>query len=135
MNEEAIEAAIQRVKDGDADAYGVVVGAYQSRLRPLIASFSPPGVDADQLAHRAFVEAFRKIDTYRAGTSFFAWLAGIGRVLVLLELRRLRTEARRQQGYLRYFVADVVETQLEAAAELDETRVGLLRDCVAGLPE
>lgn len=137
MANELIEAAIRRVKDGDTDAYDVVVGAYQSRLRPLIASFCPPWLDADEIAQRAFVEAFRKIDSYdgqRPGTSFFAWLSGIARVQLLLELRRVRVEARKHQGYVRQFVADAVEKEVEGGEELNEERVTLLKDCMASLP-
>jgi RNA polymerase sigma-70 factor (ECF subfamily) len=134
MTEPDVEAAIERVKGGRVSAYEVVVNAYQGRLRALLASVCPPGVDTDELAHTAFVEAFKKIDSYTAGTSFFAWLAAIGRNLALVELRRLRNQSRKHDGYLRELVSGTIEAEVEAATELDESRVRLLRGCMDALP-
>lgn len=134
MTEPDVEEAIGRVKGGRVSAYEVVVNAYQGRLRALLASVSPPGVDTDELAHRAFVEAFRKIDGYTAGTSFFTWLAAIGRNLTLAELRRLRNQSRKHDGYFREIVAGTIEKEVDALPELDEARVRHLRGCVASLP-
>lgn len=134
MTDPSVEQAIQRVKDGHLAAYEVVVNAYQARLRAVLAGVCPPGVDPDEIAHHAFVEAFRKIDGYAAGTNFFAWLAAIGRTQVLMELRRQRNEARKHESYARQLVTEAVESELAGEA-LDESRVDHLRDCLGHLPE
>ena len=72
MNEGHVEEAIRRVRDGSVDAYETVVGACQGRLRAMIANVCPPGIDPDEIAHLAFVEAFKKIDQYVPNTRFFA---------------------------------------------------------------
>jgi len=101
----------------------------------MIAGVCPPGIDPDEIAHLAFVEAFSKIDHYTPHTRFFAWLAAIARVLVLKELRTLRREARSRELYLEQVVGQALQTELEAGSELDEKRVRALRGCVAGLPD
>ncbi len=130
-----VEEAISRVKDGSVGAYEEVVNAYQGRLRAVLSSFCPPGIDGDEIAHRAFVEAFNKIDEYRPGTNFFAWLASIGRAMLLAELRRIRNETRKHTRYLQHVVSEAVESQLEAPGLRDEDLVNQLRDCLARLPD
>jgi len=135
MNEGNVEEAIRRVRDGSVDAYEIVVGACQGRLRAMIANVCPPGIDPDEIAHLAFVEAFKKIDQYVPNTRFFAWLGTIARLLVLVELRKLRREARSRENYVEQIVGQVLEAELEAGSELDEMRVRALRGCVSGLPD
>lgn len=135
MDESAVEQAIERVREGQIDAYELVVRAYQGRLRALLANVCPPGLDPDELAHLTFVDAFKKIDQYTLRTRFFAWLSAIARFHVLNELRKLRREARRRENYLENSVAQVLEGELEAGSDLDEDRVLALRDCMGHLPE
>jgi RNA polymerase sigma-70 factor, ECF subfamily len=131
MDDPAVEAAIRRVQAGDRAAYADVVSAYQRRLRGTVAGHCPPGVDADEIAHMAFVEAYKRIDQYAPGTRFYAWLAAIARNLLLNECRRIRREARR----IEVVVAGSLAAGLAAAPEPDEARVRALRECVALLPE
>lgn len=135
MDDDAVEEALRQVREGSSDAYEVVVRAYQGRLRAMLAGFCPPGVDPDELAHLAFVEAFKKIDQYAPHTRFFAWLSTIARILLLVELRRSRREARGREGYLEQAVTRTVEEELQAEGSLDDARVVALRDCMTRLPE
>jgi RNA polymerase sigma-70 factor (ECF subfamily) len=135
MDEGNVEEAIRRVREGSVDAYEIVVSSCQGRLRAMISSFCPRGIDPDEIAHLAFVEAFRKIDQYTPNTRFFAWLGTIARLLILVELRKLRREARCRENYLEQAVGQAMEAELEAGAELEEQRVRALRGCVAGLPD
>jgi RNA polymerase sigma-70 factor (ECF subfamily) len=131
MDDLAVEAAIRRVQAGERAAYADVIGACQRRLRGAVAGHCPPGVDADEIAHMAFVEAYKRIDQYEPGTRFHAWLAAIARNLLLNECRRIRREARRIEAV----VAGSLAEGLGAAPEPDEARIRALRECVALLPE
>lgn len=135
MNEGNVEEAIRRVREGSVDAYETVVAACQGRLRAMIAAVSPPGIDPDEIAHLAFVEAFKKIDQYAPNTRFFAWLSAIARLLLLSEIRKLRREARTRENYLEQVVGQCLQDELEAGSDLDEMRVRALRGCVSGLPD
>ncbi len=132
MDEQAIEAALRRVQAGDRAAYADVINALQRRLRGAVAGHCPPGVDPDEIAHLAFVEAYKRIDQYEPGTHFYAWLAAIARNLLLNECRRIRREGRR----LERVAAEALDSGAAAAGPggLDETRVRALRECVALLP-
>jgi DNA-directed RNA polymerase specialized sigma24 family protein len=79
MTELEIEQAIERTRHGCIDEYRALVAAYHQPLRAAVAGYCLPGVDSDEIAHLAFLQAFRNIGQYRAGTDFFAWLCAIAR--------------------------------------------------------
>ena len=124
-----IEDAIRRVKAGEIDAYGDVVGAYHHRLRNLLVGSCPPGVDADEVAHRAFIEAFRQIQNYRLGTNFYGWLSVIARNLLLAELKRLQRQHKNNAAYLEHLLAQGLAEAVEAEPLLEEQRALALRSC------
>jgi RNA polymerase sigma-70 factor, ECF subfamily len=135
MSEAHIEAAVQQVRNGDQDAFAIVVETYQRRLRAWLASLSPPGVEPDELAQQAFIIAYRQIDHYQAGTHFFAWLSTIGRNLLLAELKRRQRQDQRSARYLEHVLATGLEARTDEPLELQETRIAALRSCEEQLSE
>src|SRR5258706_15878566 len=134
MNEGDIEEAIRRVRDGSVDAYEDVVGSCQGRLRAMISNYCPPEIDPDEIAHLAFVEAFRKIDQYAPNTRFFAWLGTIARLLLLVELRKLRRAVRTRTHYLGQMVGRGVGGEVEGGSGLGNLPVPGLRGGGGGRP-
>lgn len=128
-----VEEAIVRVKDGAIDEYAAVVGAYRARLRGAIAYSCPPGVDPDEIVQRAFIEAFRQIGNYRAGTNFYAWLSAIARNLLLAEMKRGQRQQKNSASYLEHLLAqrmiEVVGAESEDAKRGEE-EVTALRSCL-----
>lgn len=135
MSDADIEAAIAAVKAGDVDAYETVVRTFQRRLRAWIAVSCPPGVEADEIAHVAFIKAFKQIDLYEAGTNFFAWLCAFARNTLMGEYKTITRQAKNQENYLQHLVVTWLE-EIEAHGEVfsDET-VQALRHCLGLLPE
>src|SRR5258708_32186861 len=117
MTEAEIEKAIARVREGSVDDYEFVVRAFQGRLRGMVANSCPPGLDPDEIAHLAFVEAFRKIDGYQPGTRFFAWICTIARLILLSELRKMRREMRSRGNYPGLVVGGGLETEIGRGAQ------------------
>jgi RNA polymerase sigma-70 factor (ECF subfamily) len=135
MSELRIEAALEQVKRGALDEYAVVVETYQRPLRAWLASLCPPGVEADEIAHRAFVETYKQIDHYQPGTNFFGWLAAIARNLLLGELKRLQRQDKNLARYLDHLeVSGLLETEPEPP-EANEQRLAALRSCEELLSE
>ena len=83
MNELAIDEAIRRVQAGNVEDYRIVVIAFHQRLRTGIAALCPPEVEAEEIAHLAFLHAYRHIDEYRLGTNFHAYSASKGGMIAL----------------------------------------------------
>lgn len=130
MNDPDIDQAILQVQAGSTEDYQRVVAAYHRRLRTWLAGFCPPGVEPDEITHLAFLEAYRRIARYRAGTDFFAWLCAFARNLVLTECEKIQRRARNQQNYLELCLAEQQASQAKSADSLAEVRSRLLAECV-----
>lgn len=131
MTEANIEQAIKAVRNGDLDEYRAVVATYHQPLRAALTGLCPPGVDAAEIAHLAFVQAYRNLNHYRPGTNFFAWLCAIGRNQLLAESKRLLRQSRNKHNYLEHALTQQLLTRLEAHEELSELRFRFLDECVA----
>jgi RNA polymerase sigma-70 factor, ECF subfamily len=74
---------IERIKNGDQDAFSVLFGKYRSRLAVLIHYRMGPELgrfyEVDDIMQDTFLKAFRDFDqfTYRTPGSFMSWLARI----------------------------------------------------------
>jgi RNA polymerase sigma factor (sigma-70 family) len=68
--------AVARSRDGDLDAYAVLVARYTLRAHRA-AWLLGAGEDADDVVQEAFVKAFRALPKFRAGAPFAPWLLSI----------------------------------------------------------
>ncbi len=133
MNQTNIEQAIARVKAGFVEDFRAVVVAFHPRLRAIVAGLCPPGVEADEIAHRAFMEAYRRIDSYEPGTNFLAWLIAIARNLHRAEVEKIQRRTRNERNYLDHLLIEQsVRAGQREPGEL-EARAQFLADCVAQL--
>ncbi len=133
MSELAIDEAIRRVQAGNVEDYRTVVVAFHLRLRTGIAALCPPGVEADEIVHLAFLQAYRHIDEYRLGTNFHAWLVAIARNLLRAEYTRRQRRAANEHNYLEHLLVQ----RLGQAAANDDGAADLLArflaDCLKSL--
>ncbi|WP_146429956.1 sigma-70 family RNA polymerase sigma factor [Blastopirellula retiformator] len=130
-----LEAAIQRTRDGETDAFVSVVRQHEVPLRAWLAAHAPPGIDVDEIAQRTFVAAFTRLDDYESGTRFDAWLYTIARYQLKTELTRLR----RLADYHARYAPDLLQRELqrrgEEPPELVATRLDHLQECVDSLAD
>lgn len=83
------QAWICRARDGDPEAYGVLVERYQPRIFRLVARWlGPDHVGIEDVTQDVFVRAYTALDTFRGDASFNTWLTRIA-------LNRCRDEHRR----------------------------------------
>ncbi len=125
--------AVARSRDGDLDAYAVLVARYTLRAHRA-AWLLGAGEDADDVVQEAFVKAFRGLPKFRAGEPFAPWLLSI----VANETKNLlRTRHRRNALTLRLSVlepdAATPDTPFDEAVA-GERRARLLA-AVNALPE
>ena len=130
MNDPDIDQAILRVQAGSTEDYQTIVAAYHRRLRLWLAAFCPPGLEADEVTHLAFLEAYRRIARYRAGTDFFAWLCAFARNLVLTECEKIQRRARNQQNYLDLCLVEQQAAAAKADLSMVEARSRFLAECI-----
>lgn len=107
MDPELIEKCIERVKEGDIDAFGDVVRETQDRLRSHILWIYPCSADAvDDVAQEVYLFAYQKIGEYEAGTDFWTWLKTLARFRALNHVRLARSRAEREQKYFDAVIMD-----------------------------
>jgi len=131
MDAQEVDEAIRRVQDGDLDAYRQVIQAYQRRLRAAIAGSCPPSVDPDEIAHMAFIEAYKKIDEYELGTRFYTWLSVIARNLLMAEYKKIQRTAKNRQSYLNHLIVDRLTEEADRKTAVSDERGTALTECIA----
>lgn len=125
----AIDEALRRAKGSDPDAYGIVVAAYQARLRAFLAGYVPKAEWVDDLAQQAFVSAYQGLANFQIGTDFYAWLRSIAYNHLRAELERTNRRKRLEKDYLAEIGAVELQGRLDRD-DRDEESVDALRECV-----
>lgn len=74
-NDDPLEAhAVERVRQGDAAAYGYLVDKYLPRVLSIARGVVRNAHDAEDLAQEAFVKAYQNIGRFRSGDAFGPWI-------------------------------------------------------------
>lgn len=128
-----IDDAIRRIRSGNTVEFEYVVRKFERPLRAWLAGCAPPGVDVDEVAQRSFVAAFSRLNEYRMGTEFGAWLFTIARFQLKTEATRLRRVA----DYHARYGLDLLQRELDRRTneppELVLARLEHLKKCVETL--
>lgn len=83
---------IEQALSGDIAAFGQLVRRYQDRLYTGLVHVVACPDEAEDIVQDAFVQAMRKLDTFRGDSSFFTWLYRIAVNIALHRHRRRRPE-------------------------------------------
>jgi RNA polymerase sigma-70 factor (ECF subfamily) len=103
--EELSEAeAIRRAQEGDAAAFERIFRLHGRRVYSLCLRMVGNTAEAEELAQEAFLQLFRKIQTFRGDSAFSTWLHRLAVNVVLMRLRK----------------KTLAQTSLEEMAEPDE---------------
>ena len=130
-----IDQAITRIRGGDKASFEPIVRRYERPLRTWLAVQAGPGIDVDEVAQRAFVAAYTRLDDYQLGTDFGAWLFSIARY----QLKTETTQRRRIADYRSRFGPDLIQKELDRfeteppAMQVD--RLDHLKSCLESLSE
>jgi RNA polymerase sigma-70 factor (ECF subfamily) len=81
---------VQRVREGDRDAYGHLVRRYQGAVQGLAFSLAGSWADAEDIAQDTFVRAYLNLHQLREPERFGAWLRRITAGVALNWLRAFR---------------------------------------------
>jgi len=71
---DSIEKIIEEVKRGSIEEYRHIVQKYQKPIFKYCFHMLGTVEEAEDAVQEVFIKAYRKLDSYRAGTSFFSWL-------------------------------------------------------------
>ncbi len=80
--------AIERAKQGDAEAFQLLYDRHKRRVYSLCLRMVANTAEAEDLAQEAFLQLFRKIGTFRGESAFSTWLHRMTVNVVLMHLRK-----------------------------------------------
>jgi len=80
--------AIQRAKQGDAEAFEALYHLHKRRVYSLCLRMTANTVSAEEFTQEAFLQLFRKIGTFRGESAFSTWLHRMAVNVVLMQLRK-----------------------------------------------
>jgi len=114
-------ALVERLKNGDAEAYRTLVETYQARVFNIAYGITLDREASLELAQDVFLTVFRKIDGFRSESSLATWLH---RITVNLSLNRLRRWKRRLRRWHQPYETDDGHTvEWQQDSETPETRL------------
>ena len=125
---DAVRAAVDRARAGDADAFETVYRAHSGRIYALCLRMSGDAVQARELLPDVFVRAWERRATFRGESAFGTWLHRLAVNVVLMDRR---IAARRAEDALE--PAPGVELPLAARTAPAGLRMDL-EQAIAALP-
>ena len=75
---EADQILVERVQQGDKQAFGLLVSKYQRKLARLLSRLIRDPAEVEDVAQEAFIKAYRALQGFRGDSAFYTWLYRIG---------------------------------------------------------
>ena len=69
----ADKVLVERVQNGDKNAFNLLVLRYQNKVASLVSRYVPQA-DIPDVTHESFIKAFRAINSFRGDSAFYTWL-------------------------------------------------------------
>jgi RNA polymerase sigma-70 factor, ECF subfamily len=79
---------VWRAKEGDEEAFAALFALHKRRVYSLCLRMTGNVVEAEDLMQDAFIQVFRKLETFRGDATFSTWLYRVVVNTVLMKLRR-----------------------------------------------
>lgn len=130
---ENLDQTIVRIRSGEIDLYGTIVDEFEGTVRAVVAGMIPDPNLVPDMTQEVFVIAYQRLDTYRPGTNFPAWLRTIARNVAQNERRRWYRRRDMEAGF-KAEVAHRVEAHIDRALEdMPDDTLNALHDCLSRL--
>ena len=125
-----LDEQLKQVQEGNLDAFAEIVRLHERPIRAWLVSRCPPGGDADEVAQKTFVQAFKGIDDYEIGTDFRAWLFTIAKYQLMAECTRLQRTADYHSRYAPHALRQELERRAADTPDVQDKMLGYLRNCL-----
>lgn len=79
---------VKRAQDGDADAFASLFYAHKARIYSVCLRMTNNTAEAEDLTQDAFLQVFRKLETFRGDSALSTWLYRIAVNTVLMHFRK-----------------------------------------------
>ncbi|MEE4273954.1 MAG: sigma-70 family RNA polymerase sigma factor [Thermoanaerobaculales bacterium] len=89
---EELEATVERCREGDEDAWSVLVNTTLRPIYRLCASYAPTAAEAEELTQEVYFKLWENLHRYNTGSNFMAWAWRVAKNLIIDSYRRGRRE-------------------------------------------
>lgn len=125
------DGLIREVQAGNLAAFEQLLHLHSSRLRAFVSMRLPVSHLIDEIAHEAFVFAYRHLDEFTPGSNFGAWVRAIANNLVRAEVLRYSRSVKNQENYLEHCLVEAAEGE---GPTPESPMVIYLEECLGDLP-
>lgn len=125
MSKEKLERLAARLKSGDKEAFDGIYAETYGAVYSSAFSVLKDRMRAEDVTQDTFVTVYRRIDSYREGTNFFAWIITIAKNLAINDYHK----------YIRESAVDFQVNPSLAAEEFDATKNWLFETAKKHLDE
>jgi len=74
MDNKTDQYLVERVQEGDKQAFDILVKKYQHRIVVLVSRFLKDSADVQDVTQEAFIKAYRALPNFRGESAFYTWL-------------------------------------------------------------
>lgn len=85
-------ALVAQAREGDAEAYGQLVRAYQNKIFRLAQHITQNREDAEDVLQETFLKAYEHLDQFQGNSKFYTWIVRIAVNQALMKLRRRKND-------------------------------------------
>jgi len=71
---EADQQLVERVKNGETQAFDLLVRKYQHKVYGLVSRFLSDSASVEDVVQESFIKAYRSLDRFRGDSAFYTWL-------------------------------------------------------------
>ncbi len=127
------QETIERIREGDLDAYEAVVRRYQGMLLGYAAHRLPDVDSAREVVQLTFIRAYDQLAEYQPERDFGVWLCVICKHFIFSELERQRRESRNLQKASYALRLRVCEEMANIEGSHQPELLSALRECLKTL--
>lgn len=74
INREIDQQLVARARQGDKNAFGLLVSKYQRKVQRLLSRLVRDPAEVEDLTQETFIKAYRALDSFRGDSAFYTWL-------------------------------------------------------------
>lgn len=125
---------IDKVLDGDNNAFGELVDRYQNFVFTIAIRILKNTEEAEEVAQDSFIKAYDSLSSFRGDSKFSTWLY---RIVYHKSLDRLKMNKRHRTYEIIEEITDDSLDHIENGLEfmLSKERTGIIKKCIDQLPE
>ncbi len=125
---------IEQVREGDVDAYGLIVNEHQQMLINHVSFRLPDPNLVREVVHKTFIKAYEQLDEFDTSKDFAVWLRVIARYEVMTEIKRHIRERERKDELKEEIRDYLLDSALgQEKEDADYLAMDALRRCLGDL--